>query len=194
MPLWRRSKFGYRALEPVETALPAWLAKSPPRRQMALHRVPAAPQCPGNSPRPPTQLVQPHHRRPPPPVPASSPPADPTRTESFAPRLLPSFVLLSERSVSDVVRGSLFHVVNQHRSGTLAKTAASNRKRGRKSPKWRSRSAPIGAPPETKTSSVYQGVEAYPRWGPASALIHIFSTPRVPEDVMAHPSAPQLWP
>src|SRR6516162_1170480 len=40
---------------------------------------------------------------------------------------------------------------------------------------------PIGADrdlPETKTSSVYQGVEAYPRWGPASVLIH--SQPRAP--------------
>ena len=42
-----------------------------------------------------------------------------------------------------------------------------------KTPEVGSRSTPIGAPPETKTPSVYQGVEAYPRWGPASALIHI---------------------
>jgi hypothetical protein len=62
--------------------------------------------------------------------------------------------------------------VNQHRSGTLAKTAASHCNRRLKRLKWGSQSAPIGTPPETKTPSVYQGVEAYPRWGPASALIH----------------------
>ena len=40
--------------------------------------------------------------------------------------------------------------------------------------KWGSRSAPIGTPLETKSPSMYQGVEAYPRWGLASLLIHSY--------------------
>jgi hypothetical protein len=32
--------------------------------------------------------------------------------------------------------------------------------------------APIGTPPETKSPSMYQRVEAYLKWGPASVLIH----------------------
>jgi hypothetical protein len=40
-------------------------------------------------------------------------PADPTPVESFAPATSLSFLLLRERSVSDVVRRSIFHVA-QH--------------------------------------------------------------------------------
>src|SRR5258708_267384 len=41
-----------------------------------------------------------------------------------------------------------------------------------KTPEMGCRSTRIGTQRGTKTPSVYQGVEAYPRWGSASALIH----------------------
>jgi len=62
-------------------------------------------------------------------------------------------------------------LVNHYRSGTPAKTAASY-KSPDKTPEVGSRWAPIGTPPETKSPSMYQGVEAHPRRGPASVLIH----------------------
>ena len=41
----------------------------------------------------------------------------------------------------------------------------------RASARCRTSAGDIGTPPETKSPSMYQGVEAYPRWGPASLLI-----------------------
>jgi hypothetical protein len=52
-------------LKPAETPTTTRRANRRPatRRQIALHRVPAAPQFLGDPPRPPAQLVQSHHRR-----------------------------------------------------------------------------------------------------------------------------------
>ena len=102
-------------LEPIEPPLaPRWANRRPvARRQITLHRVPAAPHLAGYPLAPPTQFVQVHHRRhlvrcQHPLPPRIQPPrrALPQQRSCHS-SLLP---VLSEGVNFDVARGSVFHV------------------------------------------------------------------------------------